>query len=253
AGASVVAASIAGLQYPVLHAVQTHPEQTTIAYDLVRMSVREGVVLLPRDAYPRQDVGYLARRSTPGDVDALLFGSDPAIAGPFEGARLDALRAAWLTAIRERPDIYLRVRALSALLQLNITSAPNAAYYGAPPPEYGFELLSPRLHQDAVAYLALGSTPDAIGHPGGRLDPAWMYVLLLAVAVAAGLRLRGPAGAVHVLLGAALLAYTVELLLLSPVVTYRYMYPSVVTGTVLAVTVLAGAGGLLRTRLSSSG
>lgn len=237
---------VLGVQRFVLQAAETHPEQGTYDYDLVALSLREDQVLLPEDMYRRQDLTYLDRYSHTSsvfDISALLFGEHAAIPIPVEGSRLESLRQAWLSAIRERPLDYLGVRLDNALAQLTITSAPLYAYYAAPPAAYGFPVAFPALHDAAMRYVAVGSTNDPVnGNRGGPLQHVWPYVLVLVAGVVVGLVRRRPAAdAVVALLAAALLLYAVTISLLSPGVQYRYIYPSVVAGAVLLVVLAADA------------
>ncbi len=253
AGAALVFGSVLGLQRFVLRAAETHPEQGTYDYDLVAMSIRENQVLLPVGVYPRQDVAYLREfASTPIGIDPnpLWWGAHAAILIPVEGPQLDSLRRAWIAAIRQHPSAYLRERLKGALWQLAITGEPTYVYYGPPPPQYG---LSPTFdsaaYRHVMAYVGVGSTGIATGGP---LHRVWVYVFFLITAGVAMLRSRRPADSVLALLSAAVLMYSAEILLLAPQATYRFMYPAVVTGTMVFVILVAVAGRwvLVRSRRS---
>jgi hypothetical protein len=94
--------------------------------------------------------------------------------------------------------------------------------------------------------VAIGTTPDAIGGP---LQRVWAYVLVLAGVVLLGVRSRRRINVVLALLASALLVYSAVLMMISPIVTYRYMYPAVTTATVILVVVAADAGRALVGRL----
>jgi hypothetical protein len=238
---------VLGVQYGVLRASQVHPEQGTYDYDLVAMSIAQDQVLLPSDVYPKQQVTYLSSHSgTSGDLDIspLLFGAHQAIAIPVEGQELGSLQVAWWAAIRGDPSGYLNERLNSALRQLTVTTAPSAVYYGPPPPGYGFTTGFPAMEGLGMVLVGAGSAPDATGGP---LQRVWVYVLVLVAA--AGLGWRRQPDAILPLLGVAALTYTLVVLLLSPGVTYRYMYPTVTAGTAAAVLLVAATGSWSLSRL----
>jgi hypothetical protein len=253
---ALIAGSIIGLQRAVLHAWEAHPEQITYDYDLVAMSIAEHRVLLPPDSYPLQDLAYLERwvgASGGTDISPLLFGPHATIPVIVQGKAFTALQEAWLTAIRQHPGDYLSVRWHTALWHLTIAGPATFPYYPGPVQGYGFGFLHPGLHQRAMLYAGAGTTSYLVG---GWLQTVWVYVLLLiagtvAAAVAA---LRGHRGyLVLALAGVAMLLYTVEILFLTPGVTYRYMYPPVTTGTLFFVLMTTGAAGWLWSSLRRLG
>jgi hypothetical protein len=233
---ALAVAAILGVQQVVLRADQVHPEQSTYKADLVAMSVLEHGVLLPPEVYPRQDLAWLrysgatTTGTVPVDINPLLVGPAAAIPLVVEGPKFDALQRAWLRAIRTHPRGYLRIRLDSARFQLAISGPATVVYY-QPADPFGFRSLLPGPHRSAIAYTAVWTTGDAIGGP---LQRVWVYVLALVVVTAASfLGRRRDTDLIVGLLGVAMLLYTVGLLLFSPGVTYRYMYPTVTIATVL--------------------
>lgn len=246
-GTILVFAAVVGGQRFVLHASVTHPEQTTYEYDLVGLSIREHHVLLPPDIYPRQDLVYLQRLGTTGgfvDLNPLLWGGYAVIPPIVEGAKFDDLQQAWLKAVREHPDDYLRHRLYSSALQLGITGPEMYVYYTTPYPEWSGPMLFPQIEARIVQYTAIGTT----GYFGGPLQLVWAYILALIVFAAVNLHSRRRTDVVLALLSVAMLLYSVEILFLSPAITYRYIYPAVTAGTVLSVVLVASTvSRLLRT------
>jgi len=98
----------------------------------------------------------------------------------------------------------------------------------------------PALHDAAQAWVAIGSTGQADA-TGGPLQRAWVYLLILIGVVLLGVRSRRRIDVILALVAVALLLYTAEILVASPIVTYRYMYPAVTTASVLAVLLAASA------------
>jgi hypothetical protein len=248
AGTALLVGSLLGLQRTVLHAAELHAEQETYEYDLVALSIQQHRVLLPPEVYPRQDVAWLANYAGSGkvrDISPLLWGTHSAIPTVIEGARLDTLRRSWLAAIRAHPEEYLRLRLREAQWQLAIRGPATTVYYMGPTDglEYRFTMPFPSLHQRAMAYEAIGTRSLATG---GVLQTVWVYVLVLVVASVVWLRRLRPVNIALTLLSVAFLLYTLEILFLTPGVTYRYMYPPVAAATVLFVVLVADVAIWLR-------
>jgi hypothetical protein len=248
---ALIVGSVQGADRFVLHAAQVHPEQETYEYDLVGMSIYERKVLLPIEIYPRHDLAYLEKLSKPSGIALLFWGGFAAIPPAIEGPPLDSLQQAWLTAIRQQPQVYLRVRMDDAMWQLTVRNDANFVNQTPPqPPGSGYSPALPALHSRILAYLVVGATSDADGNlRGGPLHRVWVYILLLFIVMVAGPVMRSQAGAILSLLAAALLTYSAVILLFSPGVTFRYMYPAVTTGTVLFIVLVVAAGQALRARL----
>ncbi len=234
-GSILILGGVVASQRLVLHTPATRPEQSTYEYDLIALSIREHHVLLPADIYPRQDLLYLEQYGAAEgfvDLSPLLWGDHAAIPTTMQGARVDELQHAWLMAIAQHPVDYLRHRLHSSMWQLAIRGPEMAVYNGSPGPEWFGPLLFPQLEARVVQYTAIGTTGYATGGP---LQLAWVYLLVLIVFGALNLRSPQKANVVLALLSVAMLLYTVEVLFLSPGITYRYVYPAVTTGTVLFV------------------
>lgn len=71
---------------------------------------------------------------------------------------------------------------------------------------------------------------------------------MLVASAAVSIRNARSSDVVLALLSMAILLYTVEVLFLSPGITYRYVYPAVTTGTVLFVLLAASTIGWLWSR-----
>ncbi len=247
-GTVLIFGAVVSGQTFVLHTPPSHPEQSSYEYDLVALSIAEHQALLPADIYPRQDPAYLQQFATVGgfvDIVPLLWGEHAAIPPIVEGAAFDGLQHAWVTAIRQHPDDYLRHRLNSSLWQLAIPGPELAVYYGPPPPEWFGPMLFRQLDADIVRYTAIGTTGYAAGGP---LQLAWVYLLVLVASAAVSIRNARSSDVVLALLSMAILLYTVEVLFLSPGITYRYVYPAVTTGTVLFVLLAASTIGWLWSR-----
>ena len=80
---------------------------------------------------------------------------------------------------------------------------------------------------------------------GGPLQIAWIYVLFLVLFGAAYLLRRRVENVVLGLLSAALLLYTVEVIFLSPGITYRYVWPAVTGASLLFPILVADVLGWL--------
>jgi hypothetical protein len=246
-GTALVFGAAQGVDRLVLHSIQGHPEQETYDYDLVGMSIIEHRMLLPRDIYPKQDLAYLRRHSSPEGLSPLFWGQFAAIPPLVLGPPLDSLQRAWLTAIREQPMTYLGVRWENALWQLDIHGNANAIEQGPPqPPGFGYHPAFPDLHSQAQAYLDTGAVRGARGSlQGGPLRTAWVYVLVLLLAVVGGLASRRRTGGILALLALGILLYSVEIALFSPGVVFRYMYPAITAGTLLSVLLVVGLAKVL--------
>ena len=248
---AVILGSVNELTYRVLHATPTHPELATYEYDLIALSLSEDRVLLPPDIYPRQDVAYLARFGSHRwgflDETALLWGPEAALPPRVGGAQLQELRQAWVTAIRDHPDIYVRSRMHSAAWQLGIAGPSFGVWYTTPPPEWFGPPPFPDVTRWAQAFTQFGTgTRDPAGGP---LQAVWVYVALLVVGAAAGIRSWRPTDVVVALFALAMLLFAAEVLVVSPGVTYRFMHPPVVAGTVFAILLAVDAASWARPRI----
>jgi len=254
-GAVLVLGSVLGTERYVIHAEAVHPEQQTLEYDLISMSIRERRMLLPPDIYPRQDLAYLEKLWSPVGFHLLLWGGFAAIPPKVEGAQLDSLRSAWVAAIRQHPIDYLRARQDNAVWQLTIKNDANFVNQTpGQPAGSGYRQAFPALHDRLADYLTIGATRDRDGDlVGGPLHRVWAYLLVLALGVIAGFGSRRRTGAILGLLSMALLMYSALVVLFSPLATFRYMYPTVATATVVAVAMIVAAAGWLGRRLISEG
>lgn len=264
AGAALATAVIGGsvlfIQTSIAHAVVQHPEQITYDEDLIAISLLEHRVLLPKELYRRQDLSWLRRYATNPDgayTDSPLIGGD--IPEPVEGRRFSLLQETWTHAIADYPVDYLNERLARARWELGVQGDVPQVAYGPPPTSFGGPIIDRELRRRLADYLTAGSRNEYLAggwpdYAGGPLHRPWMYVLAIGLAaVAATVRRRRPTDIVLALLAWAILAYTLEVLLVSPIVTYRYVYPAIATGTVFAVVIGAELViGLLRRRDSAT-
>ena len=220
-----------------------HPEQATYVYDLTRISVDDGRVLFPKEVLVEHRHGdplsYLNALPI-GAYDQIVFGPRAVVVSPVEGNRLSALRNAWATAILHHPWSYLSERADLALAQFAITE-PSFWTFQAPP-SYGYVPLAASLQNAGMDYLSAFSTGGNLH--GDLLYTVWVYELIAAVSVPILVRRRRPGDLAAAALGAGCVLFSVAMVFTTPTLVYRYGFPIVVMGSVLApVLIPARAGG----------
>lgn len=251
-------AGVLRVAHGAIGVAESRPQQVTMAFDLVMLSLREDRVLLPRLVYPSQDLDLLSRAVDSGDME-LLFRppGDPSIVIDATGTapsdeRYGALSDAWQSAIRGDPWGYMSVRASHWLRQIGVTAPPSyVAHFDRHADNAGYGYWNPGLHDAADDYVALFSSPDpAAAHDpfarGGVIFRSFLY-LIAALGLAALLLLRSFRARRRALLapGALLLgaaAYEIALGLVLPAARFRWSYPLVVA--VMAVGVPAATAAL---------
>ncbi len=234
----------------VLDATPLHGEQATFIYDLALMSKDQNRVLLPRDVYLQQDISQIEKLATPQTVDHLLFSADPIVRIPLTGRAYESLRDAWGSAILDDPVGYLRVR-LRAGAGLMAIDRPSFWVYQHPPAPPEYSPAFPMLHQKATDYLNL-STVERNNLNGGPLYTVWIYVLALIGMAFVLARRAGPDRIVAGLAVGAVL-YLAVLVFVAPGWVYRYAYPVVVVGTVIALMLVPAAIAKLRVAGAQAG
>ena len=236
-----------------LRAAASHPESHTYVYDLVQLSLRENRNLLPASVYPR-DLAYLRRWTTSEYTDGLFWGSGAVIASGLAGQPLRDLKGAWIRAVRDRPLDYLLVRANLTRYEISLSGRlPVAFFRDEPPPSLAeYPVAFPGLRSAAVKYIGVGA--PGVGAPGGTgdagpLQTVWIYLLALALGLVRYARSDRRLDSCLAWLAAAGLLYMLGLAFSDPQVSYRYAYPAVVDGALMAV--LLGADAVRRLRLAT--
>lgn len=219
----------------LLHAESLHIEQVVFDYDLAAMSREEGRVLFPRDLFSK-DVAHIERYSNTLEADELEFGPGAAIAIPLTGSAYDSLRHAWVSAVRDHPGDYLRER-LQLALRMAAVTGPSDPVFQDPPAGPGFLPRFPRAAQVGTDYLFL-FTNDHNAFAGGPLHRVWAYLLLLLLGAIRFL-VRRPGQRLIGLLCLGLLLYAGVVSFTAPSGYYRFLYPDVLGGAVVAVLFLA--------------
>jgi hypothetical protein len=214
----------------------TNSQQGTYIYDLGQLSKMNDQVLFPRDMLlPHKDALAFLKTIPVGDVDGIIFGKTAVVAFFVQGAQLSSLQHAWFNAILHHPWDYLKERTDLLWSQLAI-SHPSVWTFQYPPDPRQYLPLANGLQADGLNYLSTFST--GINLYGDILYTAWFY-LVLAVASVPLLWRRAERGA-RVIAAFALSIVLVEtaVFFTVPGLVYRYSYPVVVAGTVLAPVLL---------------
>jgi hypothetical protein len=217
----------------------THPIQGTYIYDLAQLSKDEHRVLIPKSIYPQQSLTPIVAYSTVFNEDRLEFGPTKTITFPVAGRQYDELRKAWESALRHDPLGYLKERIRLGLWMLSI-GHPSYWLYNLPGPG-PYSPKYPAANKQGYAYLSaltLTSNPEA----GDWLYDVWIYAIILIVGAVVWWR-RDRKRQALAGLAIAILIYTVVLEFSGPGELYRYEYPMVATGTVLAVILVTDIAG----------
>ena len=225
--------------------VSTHPAQAAMVYDLAQLSKEEHRVLLPPSVDPKQSLQAIENGTSVLLVDPLLFGPNPPVKFPVEGAAYSDLKSAWEKAILHDPGGYLAERLRLGLWMLSIG---HPSYWLFNPTD-SFVQAHPKYQMiNTWGYDYLDVFTLGPGHEtGDRLYDGWIYAAILVVG--GGILLRRPAterviGGMSI----AILIYTFILEFSGPGELYRYVYPMVATATVVAVVLLSYLfEGLVRT------
>jgi hypothetical protein len=104
-----------------------YPDQPTLQFDLAAMSLRANEMLLPPSSLrPGATLDTLRSHFSLRGGDPLWFAPDAPIRFDITDPKAESdLRSAWISAVRDHPDLYLRHRGAVALALLGI-SAPYA-------------------------------------------------------------------------------------------------------------------------------
>jgi len=213
--------------------------------DLAALSIARGEVLLPAFSVgPTLDVAELAEVSRPWSVTAMLQNNRSGIRDPlgaWTDAEYDALRSAWLAAIRADPGAYLahRWRVTRALFGTQARDWPptlvyvdaQVAYRDNPPvaPNAG------RAHRRLMDWIEAW-------RPTPLLAP-WPYLAIgLALAPVAWRRRRTAAGGLACVLLVSAGLYALPYPVLAPAAESRYLGWSCLASVLAAVLALAAGG-----------
>jgi hypothetical protein len=215
-----------------------HAEQGPMLYDLFQMSEREHALLLSSSYYPAQDLARLERAVEPLRYDATLQAlvAQPGVLWyPIGSDRIGDLHHDWFRALREHPGTWLSVRFQLYGRLLGVTGPSWWVYQPVAvdnPSDSRPTLTGPT--KWTWEYLDL-FTADP-NPTGGPLHRVWPYLLVTAVATwRLGRSRTDPARRLLALLGLASLVYNAGWFLGAMDEQYRFMYPNVVLGVVVAV------------------
>jgi hypothetical protein len=240
AGALVIASVVGALRvaYWGLDVQAAHAEQGPMLYDLFQLSERGHEVLLSPSYYPAQDRTALEQAVRPLQYDSTLhqlLEQPGALWYPVAPAAIGDLHHDWFRAVRDHPGRWLSVRFQLYGRLLGITGPTWWVYHPLAvdnPPDSRPSFEGPT--KWTWEYLDL-FTADP-NPTGGPLHRVWVYLLVTAVAV---WRLfRGPADPSRrllALLGVASLIYAAGWFVGAMDNQFRFMYPNVVMGVVVAV------------------
>jgi hypothetical protein len=226
----------------------THPAQSAMVYDLAQLSKEEHRVLLPRSVDPGQSLSALEAGTTVRQIDGLLFVADPPVRFPVEGATYSDLKSAWERAILHNPAGYLSERLRLGLWMLSIG---HPSYWLFSPP-HSFAQYSPKYHTidnwgyDYLSVFTFGPGSET----GDQLYDGWIYAAISVLGAVILLRRRATERVVGAMC-VALLIYLFVLEFSGPGELYRYVYPLVAAGTVVAVVLLSYPVEALVSRVSA--
>ncbi len=250
ATAVLATASLLLVQYGLQTAIGTvsrHPLQSTYEYDLAQLSKQEHRVLFPRAVDPGQSLSAIEKNTTVYNIDFLTYTSRAVIHFPVEGSRFAALQKAWEHAAENDPTGYLQERGRLGLWMLSIGHPsywlydPHSAQY---PPKF--------VALNNVGYSYLKAMTHGPYHEFGDFPyDGWIYALIVvagAVVFCRRARLERPVAGLCI----GILFYTVVLEFSGPGEEYRYIYPMVATGTVVAALLLAVVADSIRSGRSQS-
>ena len=222
------------------------PDEILYFQDLVAMSLRDDVLLVPEKYVRVDDLGTVRELWVDGHVGYVLDVPDaPFRYRPYNSSHVDALRAAWRDAIIDHPLDYAVVRTKLTLQLWGLRDGMLSAWFdrsddlsasggGALSWERSRELAQsfPSLADARASFL--DAFDGQRGYPGPLHRP-WPYLL----AGLAGAILLVAAGGASRVFGWAMLALQVllqgVLALSAPLVQYRFEYFQVLLGIVLAV------------------
>lgn len=216
-----------------------HPEQYVLIYDLEVLSHDQRRNLFPADVMPRRGVEVIDQHYNIDSVNPLLFSTDPPVGTPLADGPYRSLRRAWADAVTDNPDDYLGERMELWLRQIALTRTADFIYHPAiDPNRWGYEPWFDDMNDTARDYVE-AFTDDPRTLKGGPLHTVWVY---LAVATAGGLVLfvgrRRPAQRLVGFMGLAAVTHQAGLFFGAMGTQYRFQFPVVVIGVVVAVALL---------------
>lgn len=232
-----------------------NPEQPLMVIDLARMSVASRELLIPPEVYPRQDLEVLRDvwLKQPADKQSgILVNEDLGLRFSWDAhagsPEHEAVLAAWMTALKDRPLVYLSGRLDLFSAQLGVSVPPRTVFFSWSDDldwvgSAGLAQEYPDLNE--VRLKALVPTLDGQTGFGGRLHVPWAYLLLGLL----GAGVLALFGGVLRPLGWGLIAFQsvmqIGIFLSAPVSEYRYLHYQVVLGAFLTLVAARVLGGLL--------
>ena len=218
-----------------INTVSTNSQQGTFVYDLGQLSKMNDKVLFPRDVLipHKRTLAYL--KTVPvGQVDGIIFGPTAVVEFFNHGAQLSSLQHAWFSAIAHHPWDYVKERTDLAIAQLSI-SHPSYWTFQAPPDTDQFRPLAASLRQDGLNYPTTFTS-------GGNLYGDLLHRLGLpppdrGIGAASHQEVR-ITGRCHRCVRTLHPLVELAVFFAVPGLVYRYSYPIVVAGTVLAPVLL---------------
>lgn len=215
------------LNRALTHDETPFPIQQPLLHDLVGLSLREGRSLLP--AFEPVPLGRLRELYEPDRSDPLFF-SDGGLHFTGRPEEMQALRAAWWTAVRAHPGAYLSARMDVFRGLLGLGSRWR-------------DILHPTVDSNALGVRAAPSAVNrlAVEYLDGASElwfRPYLYLgamLLLVAALAATGRLRPVTAA----LAASAFLYTAPYLFVAPTTDFRYVWWPVLASIVLPLVALA--------------
>lgn len=256
-GVAVVGFVVATALQGVVVSERHYPIQHLYAYDLMAMTIDRGEILIPEDLFPSQDLEVARAAKQPGRIlfagvyhhhedgstslDGQVIEIDTAPGAGDLNARYEEL---WWNAVIDDPASYLRVRTGLYLDQAAITVGALSPYYGITDELYWERSGDLRQRLPWLSDLRLRYLEGTSGVPGqgSLLHAVWIYLLLgiggSVLVIKRGGRLRPLGYAAVGLVGLS----QVILFFTAPVANYRYQFPIVVFGILMAI---AGASFVL--------
>jgi hypothetical protein len=217
----------------------SHPEAALYVYDLSQLSRYEKTLLLPRSDLIRPETALSQVESTAGtgSLIPLIWGSHPIVRDPVStsGYLAADLQHAWISAILHHPLGYFEER--SALLGMQLTITHPIPWVYQVPPSLNYPPLSSALQRAGLDYLSPFTRGPLTEQQGGQLYSVWVYLLLTIIAWAV-LRRRGGGYRQITNLAIAIVLYCAVMFFATTEGDYRFVYPIVVVGTVMAILAL---------------
>jgi hypothetical protein len=219
----------------VAQVARIHPEQQTLFYDLAAISIATDSSWFPDRVY-RGDVATLKQAFDVVDVLPLVRHPDPVIYAVKREAYPELFEA-WVRAVRRNPGSYLQARWKLFMHQLAIVGPAGYVFHDqVDPNEWGYRFAFPGAFARVRSYLA-GSTFGS-DQNGGMLHAVWMYVLI-TIAGLGWFRSDRMQRRVLAWACAATLVNLGTFFFGAAAASYRFAWPSVVLGCLVAVVFVA--------------